>query len=121
LLVGTSILSLCGALCGSLCGPGPGAHAAPWNQDEDLAALGSLDSLLAYEDLQQAVQQAEDVWGRGQGTSTGVATAARSKLPPWQPAEPDPQLYLLTEYERGGGQVRWHSPAFPTQTRGSSH
>ncbi|XP_026281291.1 uncharacterized protein LOC113208493 [Frankliniella occidentalis] len=96
-------------LC-ALCGAG---RAAPWNQDEDLAALGSLDSLLAYEDLRQAVQQAEDAWGQP-GAVAGVApgavpgAAARGKgAAAWQPAEPDPQLYLLTEYDRGGqGQTR---------------
>ncbi|XP_034232737.1 uncharacterized protein LOC117640373 [Thrips palmi] len=100
LVVGTSLLGLCCALCPVTfhC-----AQAAPWNQDEDLAALGSLDSLLAYEDLQQAVQQAED--------AAGVAEAAESRgkvaVAPWQPADPDPQLYLLTEYDRGGqGQAR---------------
>ncbi|KAK3907696.1 Diuretic hormone [Frankliniella fusca] len=93
-------------LC-ALCG---GGGAAPWNQDEDLAALGSLDSLLAYEDLRQAVQQAEDAWGPqaaaapgAQGAAPGGAKSAAA----WQPAEPDPQLYLLTEYDRGGqGQTR---------------
>ncbi|KAJ1523398.1 hypothetical protein ONE63_001263 [Megalurothrips usitatus] len=62
------------------------ARAAPWSQDEDLAVLGSLDKLL---DLQQAVRQAD-------------SAAAAAEDAPWQPAEPDPQLYLLTEYDRGG-------------------